>query len=62
MGYRIVDATEHHGTYIEDDYGRTVCDFYYMNPQRKRQDPLPYAPFHNATKNAVNICAALNVE
>lgn len=60
MRYHVVKATERHGTYIEDDQGRTVCDFYFINPQHKPDRPLPYHPFHNATENAERICAALN--
>ncbi len=61
MKYRVVDATEGHGAYIEDDTGRTVCDFYWMNRQSGIDaGDAPYFLHPNAEDNAETICALLN--
>lgn len=31
--WEVLDVTEHHGVYVEDQLGRTICDLYYLNSQ-----------------------------
>jgi hypothetical protein len=64
LPYEIVEATEHHGPYICNSYGTTVCDFYFMT------DPSAFSvrnggasrpiPFTDAAEHAAFLVKAAN--
>lgn len=59
MSWEMIAETEHHGAYVVDEYGDTICDLYTMVVS---QDfgRIP-ASFPNAEKNARLISAAPNL-
>lgn len=53
MTFQIIPANEHHGIYIIDENGETVCDFYYIH-----RSTNTVVNFQNAEKNAKLLAAA----
>lgn len=64
LPFELIEATEHHGPYITNSFGGTVCDFYTMsNPQaasvRNGGTSKPVL-FHDADENAAFVTKAAN--
>lgn len=62
--WELIEATEHHGAYIVNSWGRTVCDLYAMsNPLaasvRNGGTSFP-VPFDDMAANAAFIVEAVN--
>ena len=62
--WELIEATEHHGAYVVNSWGRTVCDLYAMsNPMaesvRNGGTSFP-VPFDDMAANAELIVKAVN--
>lgn len=53
--WKVIDATEHHGTYVENEFGQTICDLYVLD--RISDKPIEQ---ENSKENAKRIVACVN--